>query len=120
MSEQVTLIMCPPGLFLFEGSICLKTEYGTEAPEGSGQWWPEAYCGDSGEFFWGGTKTHEERAKLMVIPIDQPNLARNEALEEAAALIDAAAKVASKEGDIKRNREYEFRAALIRELKSSI
>lgn len=41
---------------------------------------------------------------------------RKEALEEAAQIIDGAAKAASKEGDLKRKREYEFRAALIREL----
>ena len=55
----VTLGSCPPGLFLFEGSMHLKTEYG------------EAYVCKSGEFFWGITTTHhEERANLMVLPID--------------------------------------------------
>lgn len=48
--------------------------------------------------------------------VDAACCARQDALEEAAELIDAAAKVASKEGDLKRKREYEFRAALIREL----
>ena len=59
MAEFVSLSDCLSGLFLFEGSMHLKTEYG------------EAYVCQSGEFFWGVTTTHlEERADLMVLPLD--------------------------------------------------
>lgn len=64
--EIVTLRECPPGPFLFDGTLGFKTEYAEEIPAGSRQWWPGAYCMDSGEFFWGGVTTHKERAELMV------------------------------------------------------
>ncbi len=66
----VTLAECPPGFFLFGGDVHFKTEYATEIPKGSLMFWPDAYCGSSGEFFWGGAKTHEDRARLMVRPLD--------------------------------------------------
>ena len=47
---------CPPGFFMFQDSLCFKSEYGDEQ-----------FC-ESGEMFWGGTKTKEERAKLIVQP----------------------------------------------------
>lgn len=49
---------CPPGLFVFNGGVCLKSEYG----EG------ESFC-ESGEVFWGGTSTPNERANLVVQPV---------------------------------------------------
>lgn len=49
---------CPPGFFMFNKNIFLKSEYGGD----------EAYC-ESGEVFWGGTQTKEERAKLEVQPV---------------------------------------------------
>ena len=49
---------CPPGLFQFGGSFHLKTEYGNN----------EAFVVDSGECFWGGTNTEEDRGNLIVIP----------------------------------------------------
>lgn len=70
MAELVTLADCPPGLFIFEGRLFLKTEYKVEVPPGSGEWWPEAYCADSGEFFAGGAQGHESRARLMVMPLE--------------------------------------------------
>ena len=48
---------CPPGPFIWEGNVCLKTEYGCN----------EAY-NETGEVFWGGVDTPEERAKLIVQP----------------------------------------------------
>jgi hypothetical protein len=89
MDDLVTLIKCRPGLFLFEGEVHLKTEYGTESPQGSQQWWPEAYCGSTGEYFWGGAKTHEERADLMVRPLDAAAVehSRDDA-ERAAAFLE--------------------------------
>lgn len=77
MSELVTLRKCPPGLFLFEGDfIGLKTEYGVEVPPGSNQWWPQAFCGDTGEVFWGGATTHEDRADLKVMPLDPEDIVK--------------------------------------------
>ena len=59
MGEECTLDDCPPGLFLFQGNIHCKSEYGSDA-----------YCGDSGEFFWGGAESHQERHALKVIPLE--------------------------------------------------
>lgn len=64
MTDKVTLADCPPGLFEFEGSLGFKTEYRTN--EG----FVEAYCMDSGEFFWGGTETHVDRGHLLVRPAE--------------------------------------------------
>jgi hypothetical protein len=55
------LAECPPGLFVFGDSVCLKTEY---ARDGS----LEVYC-QSGEYFWGGTTTDKERRELIVQPV---------------------------------------------------
>lgn len=78
MEDDCTLAECPPGPFLFNGSLGFKTEYCAVLPKdvGGGKVefnmsnWPEAYCMDSGEFFWGGAKTHAERAGLIVQPVD--------------------------------------------------
>jgi len=86
MTEPVTLADCPPGLFRFgEGrsvSLGFKTEYGMIGGEAVGPDvvfkvtnWPDAYVLASGEFFWGGVTTHEERAALMVTPIDPDHVA---------------------------------------------
>lgn len=48
---------CRPGHFLFQDSLCLKSEYGGDA-----------YI-ESGEAFWGGVKSKEERAELIVQPV---------------------------------------------------
>jgi hypothetical protein len=57
-----TLESCPPGLFLFDGGCGFKTEY-------SDQNGPEAYCVESGEYFWGGTNDAHARRMLMVTPV---------------------------------------------------
>lgn len=49
---------CPPGYFIFDGSICFKSQYGPN----------EIYC-DTGEAFWGGVNTVEEKIKLIVQPL---------------------------------------------------
>lgn len=79
---MITLQECPPGPFLFDGHLGFKTEYGMTLVDENGanmrgdkvRWivtnWPDAYCMESGEVFWGGARTHEERARLMVEPID--------------------------------------------------
>nr|WP_312294659.1 hypothetical protein [Brevundimonas diminuta] len=74
----VTLAECPPGLFLWNGTLGFKSEYGAMEPVGISphhQQWKvgnrvDAYCADSGEYFWGGTSNHDDRAKLLVYPID--------------------------------------------------
>lgn len=73
----VTLAACPPGLFLWNGTLGFKSEYGAMEPVGISphhQQWKvgnrvDAYCADSGEYFWGGTSNHDDRAKLLVYPI---------------------------------------------------
>lgn len=59
--SECTLTKCPPGLFVFGDSIGFKTEYS----DANG---PEAYCVESGEYFWGGTSDREVRRALMVRP----------------------------------------------------
>lgn len=54
---ETTFEECPPGFFLFNEMVGLKSEYGEDA-----------YC-DSGESFWGGTSVPTERAKLKVTPL---------------------------------------------------
>jgi hypothetical protein len=84
--ELVTLTECPPGPFQFTceqyTTLGFKTEYGMSQVDENGadmpghlvRWvvtnWPDAYCMESGEVFWGGAKSHEERAKLLVRPVD--------------------------------------------------
>lgn len=51
------LAECPPGLFLFQGELGFKDEYGG------------AYCVHTGEAFWGGTQTPRERDTLLVRPM---------------------------------------------------
>lgn len=69
--EEVTLEDCPPGLFDFGGVIGFKTEYKTPIKDGLFTYYfPEAYCVESGEYFWGGTKRHSDRKLLKVRPLD--------------------------------------------------
>lgn len=79
----VTLAECPPGLFLWNGTLGFKSEYGAMEPVGISphhQQWKvgnrvDAYCADSGEYFWGGTSNHDDRAKLLVYPISAETVA---------------------------------------------
>ena len=60
----VPLAECPVGLFLYGGTLCLKTEYGNN--EGR----IDAYIVSSGEFFWGDSpQTIVNQRKQMVRPI---------------------------------------------------
>lgn len=60
--EPCTLVDCPPGLFWGEGdwgaAFGFKSEYGDDA-----------YVVESGEFWWGGAKTHPERREQLVRPV---------------------------------------------------
>lgn len=76
--RRTTLQNCPPGPFRFGDSLGFKTEYGMALGKDIGggkvEWeithWPEAFCMETGEVFWGGAKNHEMRARLMVLPVD--------------------------------------------------
>lgn len=57
------LIDAPVGLFMWNDTLCLKTEYFTNGRV-------EAYVVSSGECFWGGVRTAEEVNNIEVIPID--------------------------------------------------
>ena len=60
LGKSVTLKKLDAGsLFLFNGTIALKTEYTSD-----GQC--DAYIVGSGEYFWGGVKSKEERETLVV------------------------------------------------------
>lgn len=91
VGEPCTLAECPPGLFLFNGSFGLKTEYNSvraklpynpQAVEYEMSRWPDVYCLESGEQFWGGTTTDEARCALVVQPVSADALsARDSELE---------------------------------------
>jgi hypothetical protein len=87
----VTLGACPPGLFQTPYGVWgFKTEYrametvgpvdvpGDEIRFRVGRW-SECYVVASGEAFWGGVTTHEEREALLVRP-------RPDALADGVAL----------------------------------
>lgn len=63
--EPCKLIDCPPGLFAFGDNIGFKSEYGCENAA-----YMEVYCVDSGEIFWGGTDNKDQRAALVVQPLN--------------------------------------------------
>jgi hypothetical protein len=106
--ELVTLAECPPGLFMFGDTLGFKTEYGAmrcvppfDVPGDQLRWTvsqlPDAYVVASGEYFWGGTSSHKDRAKLLVTPVDATRLATwdaayrrmREALELARPIVEA-------------------------------
>lgn len=60
--RRCRLVNCRPGLFLFDGELCLRTEYGVDS-----------YIVSTGEAFWGGTGSHEARGRLWVLPVDVVN-----------------------------------------------
>lgn len=60
---------CPPGLFIFGGTLCFRSEYSTTL-ENPRRHQPDAYVVESGEYFWGGAKTSEERSALSVFPVE--------------------------------------------------
>lgn len=64
MKLACTLDECPPGLFILGNCLGFKSEYRTE------KGLTEAYVVASGEFFWGGAKTGEERDALLVTPVE--------------------------------------------------
>ena len=50
---------CPPGLFAFNGELCLKDQYGAAGAP---------YIAETGEISWGGTTSQKDRDRLVVQP----------------------------------------------------
>lgn len=84
---------CPPGLFRWQGLLCFKSEYSTKAGQ------PDAYCVDSGEYFWGGTNGDlDARRQLIVTPSAPATQAPDgyaSAFYEVAKLLDIGARADS-------------------------
>lgn len=66
-SRRTRLRNCPPGLFVFDGTLCFKSEYSTNENAIAGEG-GDAYVVESGEYFWGGAKSKADRGNLMVTP----------------------------------------------------
>lgn len=65
MEDLVSLADCPIGLFVFNDTLCLKTEYGTNDGAIS------AYIVSSGEAFWGpDPQTIENQRNCLVRPVE--------------------------------------------------
>lgn len=62
MAGSTLFCAAPAGLFVFEGTLCVKTEYYTDGRA-------DAYILSSGEYFRGGTTTPREVNKLKVTPL---------------------------------------------------
>jgi hypothetical protein len=84
MSElpQCRLDDCPPGLFLYKRgdhtTLGFKSEYSTDTSSmGKPLHQCDAYVVSSGEYFWGGAATGDERHALMVTPLDMETQSDN-------------------------------------------
>lgn len=65
--ESVKLGAAPPGLYLFEGELIVKTQYATKV-SGMTSHKPDCYIVDGGEYFCGGV--HESAIRdLLVTPV---------------------------------------------------
>ena len=97
MARAIKLINAPAGLFDIDGVLVLKTEYSTQHEDGAIT--PDCYIVDSGEDFWGGVDSVEERNNLMVTPIDMPTLTPpNEWVSVEDAVPDPGARVLAANG----------------------
>ena len=72
VGEAVPLKECPPGLFLWNGNLCFRSEYATMTETNPRQ--PDAYVVESGEYFWGGVSDSRSRDELMVQPVTMGEL----------------------------------------------
>lgn len=72
MARAIKLIDAPIGLFEVDGILVLKTEYSTRHEDGTIT--PDCYIIESGEYFWGGVDSVEERNNLEVALVDMPTL----------------------------------------------
>lgn len=69
------LIDAPVGLLMYDGCLVFKAEYSTAIQTGSRVTvTPDCYVVESGEYFWGGAKTAENRNSLDVKPIELPHV----------------------------------------------
>jgi hypothetical protein len=84
--KEVTLAECPPGLFVFDGTLCFKSAY--YADYGS----PDAYVVSSGKYFWGGGRDQKERDNLMVLPISGEEVGLQTQLAMAEERVELATK----------------------------
>ncbi|WP_416464013.1 hypothetical protein [Sphingomonas sp. VDB2] len=102
----VTLNECPPGIFRTEeGSYGFKSEYSSKGK-------CDAYCLDSGEYFYGGEMDAEGRGLQMVEPADvvadltatkaELQKVRQIADERLAALDRANAQITELKADLRR------------------
>lgn len=66
--SDCTLAECPPGLFMFNGTMGFKSEY-TTTLENPRRYQCDAYVVESGEYFHGGAKGTQDRAALIVTPL---------------------------------------------------
>lgn len=64
IGEPCPFVDCRPGLFRFAGMLCFKSEYSSHPGQ------QDAYCVDTGEYFWGGTRDVAARRTLIVTPVD--------------------------------------------------
>ncbi len=62
--RRKSLNNCPVGLFYYEETLAVMTEYSTSLGQ------RDAYIVSSGEYFWGGTSDPKARGKLLVTPCD--------------------------------------------------
>jgi hypothetical protein len=64
-AKLCTLADCPIGLFLYQDTLCFKSEYGDN------DGFVHAYIVWSGEYLWGSpnAKTKYEQSQLMVLPL---------------------------------------------------
>ena len=68
--EKVRLHEMGPGLFLYEGELCVKTQYSTLCTTRTGARKPDCYIVATGEYFCGGHGVREEDIQnLTVTPI---------------------------------------------------
>ena len=58
LNKLVPLRDCPIGLFMFDDTLCVKTEYDNDS-----------YIVWSGEYFWGGAKSRKQIGDVLVLPI---------------------------------------------------
>ena len=66
-SKLVKLKDYPKGLFVKDNTLCVKTEYGTEA-----------YIVWSVEYFWGGAEKKADIGEVLVLPISDKVVQRLE------------------------------------------
>ena len=66
---EVRLIDAPVGMFMYNGTLALKTEYGRYVGENN-TYTPNCFLVETGEYFWGGAHTVEELNNLMVAPLE--------------------------------------------------